>query len=115
MRTSHPMFLRRHGKRGHEKVLVHVDWDGVSEADIRQLAAYYVLNRAAHDLKGFDEKLPDSVEYRAGDFIHNEPLTQQDWVIPDSQRGIRKSKARKELEELLKGLGPEEVKLLLSQ
>lgn len=113
MKTSHPMFIRRVDKRGHEKVLVHVDWSGISQEDIRQLAAYYVINRAAHDLKCSEEKLPDAVEYRAGDFIHTEPLVQRDWSIPESQRGITKSKARKELEELLLVLSPEEVKVLM--
>ena len=115
MKTSHQMFLRRHNKRGHEDIRVHIDWDGVSEADIKLMAAHYVINRAAHDLKDYDKNLPESVEYRAADFVHSEPLVNKDYTVPDSWKASRKSKARKELEELLEGLSPEEIKILLDQ
>lgn len=116
MKSSHQMFLRRNSKRGHESVLVLIDWSGVSDKDLRMLAAHYVVNRAAHDLKDYEERLPESVEYRAADFVHTEPLVQKDYVIPKSWTApAKKSKARKELEELLEGLSPEERRILLSQ
>lgn len=114
MKTSLQMFIRRHGKVGHEDIRVHVDWEGANDEDIKLMAAYYILNRAAHDLKGYDRGLPESVTYRAADFVHSEPLVQKEYVVPKSWKAPYKSRARKELEELLRGLSPEERATLLS-
>lgn len=114
MQTSQRVYLRRDGKRGHEEIMIHVDWDRLTDADIRQLAAFYVLHRVEKELKGFDNCLPEAITYHASDFLHNEPMVQKELVIPESWREPPKSKARKELEKLMDGLTPEEIAALLA-
>jgi len=114
MKTSQKMFLRRCGKRGHEEVLVIIDWSNMSDSDLKSLAVHYVLNRAAHDLKDYDHALPQSVEYLVVDFIHNEPLVNLP-PVPENWRTNEPSKAVKSFKEALKGLTPEEVRALLAE
>lgn len=80
--------------------MVVIDWDGISAEDIKLMASHYVLNRASHDLKGYDHALPESVEYRAADFVHNEPLVTlpeapESWRsgVDEPERANRKAKA----------------------
>lgn len=113
MKTPLKMFVRRDKCRGHEEVLVHIDWENVSEEEIKLMACHYVLNRAAHNLKDFPNKLPDTVEYRAADFVHTEPLVQRDYTVPDSWRNPPHTKAYKKFHELIKDLTPEEIAILL--
>lgn len=113
MKTSHRIFLRRDGKRGHEPVLVVLDWDNVSQLEMDLMASFYILHRAAQDLKGFDHTLPESIEYRAMDFVHNEPLITMP-EAPAPWKTDKPSKAVKDFKEALKGLTPEEVRALLA-
>lgn len=112
MKTSHKMFLRRDGKRGHEDVLVVVDWSDISEKEIKLMASHYIVHRAAHDLKGYDHALPESVEYRAADFVHNEPLVTMP-EAPEEWKSTGPSKALKDFKTALKGLSAEEIRTLL--
>lgn len=108
------MYLRREGKRGHEEVLLFIDWEDVSEEDIKLMASHYVVNRAAFDMKGYDHILPESVEYRAADFVHTEPLVKLELAIPDAWKG-KDSKAREKFLEAVEELTPEEIMLLLRE
>jgi hypothetical protein len=113
MKTSETMFLRREGKRGHEPVRVIIDWSDVSDEDMKLMASFYVMNRAAGDLKLWDHVLPESVEYRAADFVHNEPLVMMP-PAPDEWKSSGPSKAVNTFKEALKGLTPEEIRKLLT-
>lgn len=115
MKTSFPIYLRRHKKRGHDETIVHIDWDGVDEKDLKRLASFYVLHRVESELKDWDTALPESVEYRAADFLHNEPLITRELEIPEKWKEPPKSKAGKELEKALAMLTPEEIAQLFSE
>ena len=112
MRTSQKIFLRRLDQRGHDETIVHIDWEGVSEHDIRLMASYYVLHRVEDELKCWDRKLPESVEYQAAAFIHNEPLLSKPFDIPFNKKQ-QHTTAYNKFKELLQGLSKEEVAILL--
>lgn len=113
MRNSFRIYLRREGKRGHEEVVVHIDWQDVNELDLKRLAALYVLRRVEHELKGWETSLPESVEYRAADFMNNEPLLECRREVPAKWKEPPKSKARREFEALVGDLSPEDIRILL--
>lgn len=113
MKTFMRMYLRRKEKRGHEEVIVNIDWEDADDKTIRLLAGHYILLRAAEELKNWDEKLPAEVDYRAVDMIHNEPLTQKDYDIPETWKEGKHSKAYKHFKALMEGLSPEELRILL--
>lgn len=115
MKTSIKIFLRRHQKRGHEDLLVHIGWDGLSQEDVQKLASFYVLHRIEAELKGWDEKLPESVEYRAADFLYNEPLVNLDVEVPAKWKEPPKSKAQKEFDKAIAELSADELRQLLGE
>lgn len=112
MKTSHRIYLRRDTKRGHEDVTVLIDWTNVSDRDIKLMASHYVLHRAERDLKGYDNALPESIEYRAADFVHNEPLVQLP-EAPESWKSgtdkVEKKSKAKVLKDALALLSPAEL------
>ena len=115
MKTSQKMFLRRHGKRGHEELLVHVEWDGVTDQDIKLMACHYILTRVRGEMQGEQHVLPEAVTVYAADYIHNEPLVQAELKIPAKWKEPPKSKARKEIDKLFEGLSREEILTLLGK
>lgn len=115
MKSSFHIFLRRDGKRGHDELLVHIEWGQLSSDDVQKLAAFYVLHRVQDQLKGWDEKLPESVEYLASDFLHNEPLVQREFDIPPSWKAPPESKALKEAKKAFLALSPDDIRKLLEE
>lgn len=113
MKSSFNIFLRRNGKRGHEELLVHIEWGQLTSDDMQKLAAFYVLNRVKDELKGWEEKLPESVEFLASDFLHNEPLLQREFDIPPSWKAPPESKALKEAKKAFLRLSADDIRKLL--
>lgn len=114
MKTSFPVFLRRNNKRCHEELVIHIEWDGTSPEDIKQMAAFYVLRRVERELRDFPTQLPESVEFRAADYLHNEPLVMRELEVPAKWKEPPKSKAQKELESALSKLTVEDIRALLN-
>lgn len=115
MKTSLNAFFRRTGKRTHEKLMVHINWDSMSQEDIRTLAAFYVLHRVEEDLKGWEEKLPESIEFRAADYIHRQPMSEREFNIPEAWKAPPESKALKEARKVFAGLSAETIRKLLKE
>lgn len=114
MKTSFPVFLRRGGKRSHEEVVICIDWADVDLEDMKKMAAFYILRRAEHELKDYDTALPESVEFRAADYLHNEPLVTVHREIPAKWKEPPKSKSAKEFEKAVAGLSPDEIRALFN-
>lgn len=115
MKTSINIFIRRDNARGHEKLLVHVDWGKLEEVDVKQLAAFYILQRVRDDMKGQEESLPESVLYHAEDFLHTEPLVKVPTEFPASWTAPPKGKTAKAASKILEGMSKEDLRKLLEE
>lgn len=115
MKTTSRMYVKRVEQRGHEDVLVHVDWEGTSEEDIKLMAHYYVLHRAKNWLEQEEKVLPESMSFRAADYVHNEPLVNKELHIPVEGKTSKPkhSKSYNQLHDFLSGLSKEELATLL--
>lgn len=119
MKTSLLMYVRRHGKREHEKVLCLMDWQGLDEEDIKTLASFYVFNRAKELLRMDEHTLPESVEFLAADFLHKEAESTNEYVIPPAWKSgedkpkNKKKSAQDALYEMLLSLSAEDREKLM--
>ena len=122
MRTSSKCLVRRDGKSGHDETVVHVEWDGLTDEDIKVLASFYIINCVEQQLKTNTTRLPEQVVVNGRDYLHREVIVEKKVKVPDSWKSGEdkpaRGKAVKErqptLLELLKALTPEERKTLLS-
>lgn len=114
MKTSLRMFVRREGKRGHEEVIAIVDWEGVSQHDMEIMAAHYVTNALAYQLKQEEYSLAESYEVFARDYLHIEVPVPKELKIPAKWKEPPRSKEFSKVRNILDGLSPEEIKILLS-
>ena len=114
MKTSFPVFLRRDGKRSHEELVIYINWDGLTLDDVKKMAAFYVLRRVERELKDYPTQLPESVEFRAADYLHNESLVTRELEVPAKWKEPPKSKAAREVEKALSKLTVEDIRALLN-
>ena len=111
MRTSTNIFVKRNKAASHERTVVHVDWDRVSDEDIKMLAERYVVHQLEHELKQREERLPSSIEVLALDYVNNDRFVAKPINLPKRQ-DICKSKAEKNFEEMFAALSVEEIAIL---
>lgn len=113
MKTSLRMFVRREGKRGHDEVLVSIDWAGCSENDISHMAGLYVLHRLERQLKQEDNTLPESYEVLAKDYTAVPEPEVPKRSIPKAWKEPPHTAAYHKFTKLVEGLTPEEIAILL--
>lgn len=120
MRTSEKVLVKRNKAAGHEETVVHVNWAGLTDDDIKLIAAFHVRSRFMEQLRRYERQLPESVEVYAKDFLHLEPVQDKKYAIPDSWKSgtdkpepVRKAKKKPSLEDMLAGLSKEELITLL--
>lgn len=115
VKTSMRLLVRREGKRGHEETTIIVDWAGCSNEDVSQMAAYYVMHRMEHDLKGSEHCLASSYEVFAKDYarLPEPPVSQRE--VPKQWKEAPHTDAFNKFTQLMETLTPEEVAILLRE
>lgn len=112
----------------HREVEVEINWDNVSAEDMQFLAQQLILhNLQAKVRAGFydGQEFPEFITVRAEWEIHRDCIGVKDYKIPEAWRSGEdkpkpKAKVKKEkaampsLEDMLRGLSPEDLKALLS-
>lgn len=115
-------------KAAHREVEVEIDWTGVSAEDMQFLAQQLILHNLQAKIRaGFydGQEFPEVITVRAEWEIHRDCTGVKDYKIPESWlsgedkpkpvKKVKKEKAASfSLEEMLKGLSPEDLKALLS-
>lgn len=114
VKTSMRLLVRREGKRGHEETTIIVDWAGCSNEDVSQMAAYYVMHRMEHDLKGSEHCLASSYEVSAKDFTRIPEPEVPKRAVPDKWKEAPHTAAYDKFTQLMDSLSPEEVAILLA-
>lgn len=110
----------------HREIQVEINWDNVSAEDMQFLARQLILHNLQAKIRaGFydGQEFPEQITIRAEWEIHRDCVGVKDYKIPESwlsgeDKPKPKSKVKKaptfSLEDMLKGLSPEELKALLS-
>lgn len=115
MITSQDIFVKRYKAATHERLVVHVEWDGLSDADIKVLAERYIVHRLEHELKGSEERLPTAMTVYGLDFLNNDTFVAKPINLPKREVKVKKSKAEKELDKAFAELSPEELAILIGE
>ena len=113
VRTSGTILVKRNSAKGHEEIVVHTEWDGCTEDDIKLMASLYVQNCVEWQLRLNETKLPEQVVVKASDYLHKPKYEKKELNIPAAWKAPPESKAAKAFKDAVKGLSIEDIRLLL--
>lgn len=110
MKTEHRFLTRREGKKGHHETKLFINWEGVTEKQLRTLAAWAIIHEMqARYYKDPDHKPPEQDEVDASLIAQEKPMLAMKYAPPPPPA----MKLSKEFENLLKQLSQEELRMLL--